>query len=65
MTSEAETRFLKEFGPRVAELLDRLQKAAGVRELRTMADLDILAAHPPNPRPESGPTLSPFHCGHH
>jgi hypothetical protein len=44
MTSEAETRFLKEFGPRVAELLDRLQKAAGVRELRTMADLDILAA---------------------
>jgi hypothetical protein len=44
MTSEAETRFLKEFGPRVADLLDRLQKAAGVRELRTMADLDILAA---------------------
>ena len=44
MTSEAETRFLKEFGPRVAALLDRLQEAAGVRELRTMADLDILAA---------------------
>jgi len=43
------SRFLKEFGPRVAELLDRLQKAAGVRELRTMADLDIPAAHPPSP----------------
>jgi len=44
MTSEAETRFLKEFGPRVAALVDRLQEAAGVRELRTRADLDILAA---------------------
>jgi hypothetical protein len=37
--------FLKDFGPRVTELLDRLQKAAGVSE-RPMAlgDLDILAA---------------------
>jgi hypothetical protein len=44
MTSEAEMRFLKEFGPRVAALVNRLQEAAGVRELRNMADLDILAA---------------------
>ena len=44
MTSEAETRFLKEFGPRVAALVNRLQEAAGVREIRTRADLDILAA---------------------
>ena len=44
MTSEAEMRFLKEFGPRVAALVDRLQEAAGVRELRTRADLDILGA---------------------
>ncbi len=44
MTSEAEMRFLKEFGPRVAALVNRLQEAAGVRELRTRADLDILAA---------------------
>jgi len=44
MTSEAEMRFLKEFGPRVAALVNRLQEAAGVRELRNMADLDIFAA---------------------
>ena len=44
MTSEAEIRFLKEFGPRVADLVNRLQEAARVRELRTRADLDILAA---------------------
>ena len=45
MTSEAETRFLKEFGPRVAELLDRLQKAADVSERpMSLGDLDILAA---------------------
>ena len=44
MTSEAEMRFLKEFGPSVAVLVDRFQEAAGVRELRTRADLDILAA---------------------
>jgi hypothetical protein len=38
VTSEAEMRFLKEFGPRVAALVNRLQEAAGVRELRTRAD---------------------------
>ena len=37
-------RFLKEFGPSVAALVNRLQEAACVRELRTRADLDILAA---------------------
>jgi hypothetical protein len=37
--------FLKDFGPRVTELLDRLQKAAGVSERpMTLGDLDILAA---------------------
>ena len=35
---------LKEFVRRVNALLERLQKAAGVGELRTRADLDILAA---------------------
>jgi hypothetical protein len=39
MTNEAEMRFLKELGPRVAALVNRLQEAAGVRELRTRADL--------------------------
>jgi hypothetical protein len=45
MVSERYAKFLKEFGPRVTELLDRLQKAAGVSERpMTSGDLDILAA---------------------
>jgi hypothetical protein len=45
MASERYAKFLKEFGPRVTELLDRLQKAAGVSERpMTSGDLDILAA---------------------
>ena len=45
MASERHAKFLKDFGPRVTELLDRLQKAADVSE-RPMSsgDLDILAA---------------------
>jgi hypothetical protein len=43
MTSD-DAKYMEEFGPRVVALLDRLQKAAGVGELRTRADLDILAA---------------------
>jgi len=37
---------MKEFGPRVVALLDRLQKAAGVGELRTRADLVNFATLP-------------------
>jgi hypothetical protein len=45
MASERYAKFLKDFGPRVTELLDRLQKAAGVSERpMTLGDLDILAA---------------------
>ena len=45
MASERYGKFLNDFGPRVTELLDRLQKAAGVSERpMTMGDLDILAA---------------------
>jgi hypothetical protein len=45
MANERYAKFLKEFGPRVTELLDRLQKAAGVSEKPvTSGDLDILAA---------------------
>jgi hypothetical protein len=45
MPSERYAKFLKEFGPRVTELLDRLEKAAGVSERpMTSGDLDILAA---------------------
>jgi hypothetical protein len=45
MASERYTKFLKDFAPRVTELLDRLQKAAGVSERpMTLGDLDILAA---------------------
>ena len=45
MASERYAKFLKEFGPRVTELLDRLEKAAGVSERpMTSGDLDILAA---------------------
>ena len=43
MTSD-DAKYMEEFGPRVVALLDRLQKATGVGELRTRADLDILAA---------------------
>ena len=44
MASERYAKFLKDFGPRVTELLDRLQKAAGVSERpMTLGDLDILA----------------------
>jgi hypothetical protein len=32
MASERDAKFLKDFGPRVTELLDGLQKAAGVSE---------------------------------
>ena len=39
-----DAKYMEEFGPRVVGVLDRLQKAAGVGELRTRADLDILAA---------------------
>ena len=45
MASERYAKFLKDFGPRVTELPDRLQKAAGVSERpMTLGDLDILAA---------------------
>jgi hypothetical protein len=45
MVSERYTKFLKDFAPRVTELLDRLQKAAGVSERpMTLGDLDILVA---------------------
>ena len=45
MASERYAKFLKEFGPRVTELLDRLHKAAGISERpMTSGDLDILAA---------------------
>ena len=45
MASERYAKFLKDFGPRVTELLDGLQKAAGVSERpMTLGDLDILAA---------------------
>ena len=45
MASERYAKFLKEFGPRVTELLDRLEKAAVVSERpMTSGDLDILAA---------------------
>ena len=45
MASERHAKFLKDFGPRVTELLDRLQKAAGVSEGPiSLGDLDILAA---------------------
>jgi hypothetical protein len=45
MASERYGKFLKDFGPRVTELLDRLQKAAGVSERpMTMGDLDIAIA---------------------
>ena len=45
MASERYAKFLKEFGPRVTELLERLEKAAGVSERpMTSGDLDILAA---------------------
>ena len=45
MASERYAKFLKEFGPRVTELLDRLEKAAGVSERpMTSGDLYILAA---------------------
>jgi hypothetical protein len=45
MASERYKRFLQDFAPRVTELLDRLQKAAGVSERQmTLGDLDILAA---------------------
>jgi hypothetical protein len=42
MASERYAKFLKDFAPRVTELLDRLEKAAGVA--MTSGDLDILAA---------------------
>jgi aspartate aminotransferase-like enzyme len=45
MASERYAKFLKNFGPRVTELLDRLEKAARVSERpMTSGDLDILAA---------------------
>ena len=45
MASERYAKFLKDFGPRVTELLDRLEKSAGVSERpMTSGDLDILAA---------------------
>ena len=45
MASERYAKFLKDFAPRVTELLDRLQKAANVSERpMTLGDLDILAA---------------------
>ena len=45
MASERYAKFLKDFGPRVTELLDRLQKAADVSERpMSLGDLDILAA---------------------
>ncbi len=45
MANERYAKFLKDFAPRVTELLDRLQKAAGVSEKpMTLGDLDILAA---------------------
>ena len=40
MASERDAQFLKDFGPRVTELLDGLQKAAGVSERpMTLGDL--------------------------
>ena len=39
-----DAKYMEEYGPRVVGVLDRLQKAAGVGEVRTRADLDILAA---------------------
>jgi hypothetical protein len=46
MTSEAEAKFLKEFGPRRDAMLGRLQKAAGVGKPKPMSlgDLEVLAA---------------------
>jgi hypothetical protein len=46
MTSEAEAKFLKEFGPRRDAMLRRLQKAAGVGEPKPMnlGDLEVLAS---------------------
>ena len=42
MATERYAKFRKDFGPRVTELLDRLQKAAGVSERpMTLGDLDI------------------------
>ena len=46
MATERYAKFQKDFGPRVTELLDRLQKAAGVGELRTRADLVNFATLP-------------------
>jgi hypothetical protein len=44
MASERYNKFLKDFSPRVTELLNRLQKAAGVSERpMTLGDLEILA----------------------
>ena len=45
MTSD-DAKYMEEFGPRVVALLDRLQKAAGVGELRTRADLVNFATLP-------------------
>jgi hypothetical protein len=46
MTSEAETKFLKEFGPRRDAMLGRLAEAAGVNKPKPMSlgDLEVLAA---------------------
>ena len=41
-----DAKYMEEFGPRVVALLDRLQKAAGVGELRTRADLVNFATLP-------------------
>ena len=46
MTSEAEAKFLREFGPRRDAMLHRLQKAARVGKPKSMnlGDLEVLAA---------------------
>jgi hypothetical protein len=45
MASEADAKFLREFGRRVNALLGRLQKAAGLGDgPMSLGDLDILAA---------------------
>jgi hypothetical protein len=46
MTSEAETKFMKEFGPRRDAMLGRLAEAAGVTQPKPMSlgDLEVLAA---------------------
>ena len=45
MTSEDGAKFLKEFGPRVDGMFERLKQAAGVSDgPMSRGDLDILAA---------------------